>query len=75
MERDSRYFGQVAVEKRIATDPILCAIAEHPAFATCDLQSSDAAESPTSEKRPNNEHEKFGVEEYALYDFRDYGLD
>jgi len=47
-------------------------------LATSSTEAGDRADAGTARlpaKSADPGHEKFGVEEHALYDFRDYGLD
>lgn len=79
MDAGNSYFGRRAREESAAAESALdpaarCAHLEL-GIRYQQLSEVNAKVRETSANGADLEHEKFGVEDHALYDFRDYGLD
>ena len=75
MDADNCYFGRRAKEERVAAETALNPVAQcaHLELAVHCGHLGGALRANVD--KADEWHPKFGVEDDALYDFRDYGLD
>ena len=79
MDVGNSYFERRAREERAAAESALDPVARSAhlelGMRYQELSDANANLREASIRNADAGHEKFGVEDHALYDFRDYGLD